>query len=92
MVLFNVNFQNPPIHYYHYVKIRQTTYFQSDFLLPIFCLFKCSFKIATSICNRISYWFKTGTPTCLAELLKLHHYPIEELEHIVTNQPGIGQH
>ena len=34
-----------------------------------------------------SYWFETGTPTYLVELLKLHHYPIEELEHIVTSQP-----
>ena len=34
-----------------------------------------------------SYWFETGTPTYLVELLKLHHYPIEDLEHIVTSQP-----
>ena len=34
-----------------------------------------------------SYWFETGTPTYLVELLKFHHYPIEELEHIVTSQP-----
>ena len=34
-----------------------------------------------------SYWFETGTPTYLVEQLKLHHYPIEELEHIVTSQP-----
>ena len=34
-----------------------------------------------------SYWFETGTPTYLVELLKLHHYPIEDLGHIVTSQP-----
>ena len=34
-----------------------------------------------------SYWFETSTPTYLVELLKLHHYPIEDLEHIVTSQP-----
>ena len=34
-----------------------------------------------------SYWFETGTPTYLVELLKLHHFPIEDLEHIVTSQP-----
>lgn len=34
-----------------------------------------------------SYWFETGTPTYLVELLQLHHYPIEDLEHIVTSQP-----
>ena len=34
-----------------------------------------------------SYWFETSTPTYLVELLKVHHYPIEDLEHIVTSQP-----
>lgn len=34
-----------------------------------------------------SYWFETGTPTYLVELMKLHHYPVEEIEHIVTSGP-----
>ena len=34
-----------------------------------------------------SYWFETGTPTNLVELMKLHHYPVEEIEHIVTSGP-----
>ena len=32
-----------------------------------------------------SYWFETGTPTYLVELMKLHHYNVEEIEHIVTS-------
>ena len=34
-----------------------------------------------------SYWFETGTPTYLVELMKLHHYNVEEIEHIVTSGP-----
>lgn len=34
-----------------------------------------------------SYWFETGTPTYLVELMKLHHFNVEEIEDIVTNQP-----
>ena len=34
-----------------------------------------------------SYWFETGTTTYLVELMKLHHYPVEEIEHIVTSGP-----
>ena len=47
------------------------------------------FSLLNTFANRRfgSYWFETGTPTYLVELLKLHHYPIEELEHIVTSQP-----
>ena len=53
------------------------------------------FSLLNTFANRRfgSYWFETGTPTYLVELLKLHHYPIEELEHIVTSQPVLdGQH
>ncbi len=28
-----------------------------------------------------SYWFETGTPTYLVELLKLHHYSLNEMAH-----------
>lgn len=34
-----------------------------------------------------SYWFETGTPTYLVELMKLHHYRVDEIEHIVTSGP-----
>lgn len=34
-----------------------------------------------------NYWFETGTPTYLVELMKLHNYKVEEIEDIVTNQP-----
>lgn len=34
-----------------------------------------------------SYWFETGTPTYLVELMKLHHYRVEEIEDIVTSGP-----
>ena len=34
-----------------------------------------------------TFWFETGTPTYLVELMKLHHYPVEEIEHIVTSGP-----
>ena len=47
------------------------------------------FSLLNTFANRRfgSYWFETGTPTYLVELLKLHHFPIEDLEHIVTSQP-----
>lgn len=32
-----------------------------------------------------SYWFATGTPSYLVELLKKHHYRLENMEHIETN-------
>ena len=31
-----------------------------------------------------SYWFETGTPTYLVELLKMHRYNLEDLAHEVT--------
>ncbi|MDE5638214.1 MAG: AAA family ATPase, partial [Odoribacter sp.] len=31
-----------------------------------------------------SYWFETGTPTYLVELLKMHHYDLESLTHEET--------
>ena len=31
-----------------------------------------------------SYWFETGTPTYLVELLKMHHYNLHELVHEVA--------
>ena len=34
-----------------------------------------------------SYWFATGTPTYLVELMKLHEYNVEEIEDIVTIGP-----
>lgn len=34
-----------------------------------------------------SYWFETGTPTYLVELMKFHHYRVDEIEHIVTSGP-----
>ena len=34
-----------------------------------------------------SYWFATGTPTYLVELMKLHEYNVEEIEDIVTSGP-----
>lgn len=36
-----------------------------------------------------SYWFETGTPTYLVELMKLHHYNVEDLENTVTNGPAL---
>ena len=38
-----------------------------------------------------SYWFETGTPTYLVELMKLHHYNVEEIEHIVTSGPVLDR-
>lgn len=32
-----------------------------------------------------SYWFETGTPTYLVELLKRHHYNLERMAHEETN-------
>lgn len=32
-----------------------------------------------------NYWFETGTPTYLVELLRMHDYNLEQLEHIVTS-------
>lgn len=32
-----------------------------------------------------SYWFATGTPTYLIELLKKHHYDLERIEHVETS-------
>lgn len=34
-----------------------------------------------------NYWFATGTPTYLVELMKLHNYNVEEIEDIVTSGP-----
>lgn len=34
-----------------------------------------------------NYWFATGTPTYLVELMKLHNYKVEEIEDIVTSGP-----
>lgn len=34
-----------------------------------------------------NYWFATGTPTYLVELMKLHEYNVEEIEDIVTSGP-----
>ena len=34
-----------------------------------------------------NYWFATGTPTYLVELMKLHGYNVEEIEDIVTSGP-----
>lgn len=34
-----------------------------------------------------NYWFATGTPTNLVELMKLHNYNVEEIEDIVTSGP-----
>lgn len=32
-----------------------------------------------------SYWFETGTPTYLVELLKQNHYNLEQMAHVETN-------
>lgn len=32
-----------------------------------------------------SYWFETGTPTYLVELLKKHHYNLERMTHEETS-------
>ena len=32
-----------------------------------------------------SYWFETGTPTYLVELLKKHHYDLERMAHEETS-------
>ena len=47
------------------------------------------FSLLNTFANRQmgSYWFETGTPTYLVELMKLHHYKVEDLEHIITNGP-----
>lgn len=37
-----------------------------------------------------NYWFETGTPTYLVELMKLHHYKVEEIEDIVTSGPVLN--
>lgn len=37
-----------------------------------------------------NYWFETGTPTYLVELMKLHHYKVEEIEDIVTSGPVLS--
>ena len=34
-----------------------------------------------------NYWFATGTPTYLVELMKQHNYNVEEIEDIVTSGP-----
>lgn len=34
-----------------------------------------------------NYWFETGTPTYLVELMKQHNYAVSEIEHIVTSGP-----
>ena len=33
-----------------------------------------------------SYWFETGTPTYLVELLKREHYKLEDLDHVETDK------
>lgn len=32
-----------------------------------------------------NYWFATGTPTYLVELLKMHHYDLERMAHVETD-------
>lgn len=48
-----------------------------------------SFSLLNTFANMQlgNYWFETGTPTYLVELMKLHNYKVEEIEDIVTNQP-----
>ncbi len=36
-----------------------------------------------------SYWFETGTPTYLAELLKTSNYDLQEIEHVETDSDTI---
>ncbi|WP_106830482.1 ATP-binding protein [Parabacteroides pacaensis] len=33
-----------------------------------------------------NYWFETGTPTYLVELLKMHHYDLHRMAHVETDE------
>jgi hypothetical protein len=37
-----------------------------------------------------SYWFETGTPTYLVELLKQNHYKLEQMSHEETNSEALN--
>jgi len=38
-----------------------------------------------------NYWFETGTPTFLINLLKERHYPIQNFEYIEATAGELGQ-
>ena len=38
----------------------------------------------------LNYWFKTGTPTFLLNLIKSKHFPIATLDNIVMGQDDLG--
>ena len=39
-----------------------------------------------------SYWFETGTPTYLVELLKKHHYDLHRMAHEETDEQVLNQY
>lgn len=37
-----------------------------------------------------NYWFETGTPTYLVELLKMHHYDLHRMAHVETDEDTLN--